>query len=648
MIHSTLRPSAPRRNRFRHSRLLGVAALGLLVSAAGSTWADIQQRTPGGREDKENNSRQDNIRRAAEIPTPKDATVTVLRGEPTRITLSATAALRQPVIFRLGDRPAHGSLSEPRASAEGNTKAVVTYTAGPGTADTDSFTFRVKHRDTATSGSATVRIRIVDPVPEMEVPAELEFGEAVIGETAVRPLVLANRGTATFAASLRLDPPWRLLEESTEVRVEPGARLELRVAFDPAAPGPATARLEFPGSDGKGTRLSGRAVAPVRLQPSLVQLEWDPVARTRRAVATLTNRKESPVDFSLASSPRLGFSEERGTLPPKGSLEVTVSVAMPDAADLQTLLAVVAHGVREEVPLTAAPAPALLALRESPGWTREGDTLSLPGGAADGALVVANEGGEGAVLTVSLPPGWTSPGLEAAATLGPRETRRLLLVPPADRPNAVTGPLELRLHEDRLTLPLSAPAIQAASAAPIGPDALLTAVPTALSQGSRRSLTAQEQQMQIMIDTLGIFPHDTRFDRSLPELQALTLGRMEPDRVPISLKSAGSQYSYVVFRDDYRPPPGGVRPTRHWLPIEGLKWKTTGETVATTIDGLVPGGRILLRFAVRTPDGRTGTPSNPIAITTPAPKPSRWGWIVSGALILAAGWWARRRWLLNR
>ncbi len=131
-------------------------------------------------------------------------------------------------------------------------------------------------------------------------------------------------------------------------------------------------------------------------------------------------------------------------------------------------------------------------------------------------------------------------------------------------------------------------------------------------------------------------------------MQAPTLGRMEPDRVPISLKSAGSQYSYVVFRDEYRPPPGGVRPTRHWLPIEGLKWKTTGETVATSIDGLIPGGRILLRFAVRTPDGRTGTPSTPIAITTPAPKPSRWGWIVGGALLVAAGWWARRRWLLNR
>lgn len=644
MIRSNLKPAAPWRNRFRHSRCLGVAVLGFLC-LTGPLPADIQEGKSGGRDDKEKNSRQDNIRRAAEIPTPKDATVTVLRGEPTRIVMSSTAALRQSVVFRLGDRPAHGTLSDPRPSPDGNTKAVVTYTAGPGTASADFFTFRVKHRDTATSGSATVRIRIVDPAPELQVPGELDFGEAVVGETAVRPLVLENRGTAAFAAPLRLDPPWRLLQDTPEVRVEVGARVEVRVGFTPLAPGEATAALEFPGVGTAPTRLAGRAVAPVRLQPSLVQLVWEASSRTRRAAVTLTNRLESPVDFTLAGSPRLGLSEERGTLPARGSTDITVSVALPDAGDLQSLLAVVAHGVRDEVPLTAPPAPAVLALRESVGWQQDGESLSLPAGAAEGALVFANEGGEGAVLALALPVGWSSPGLENAVTLGPRETRRVLLVPPTDRLEAISGPLEVRLHEEKLVFQLTAPpaAGSAASVTPIAPDALLTSVPTVLTDAGRRRLTAQEQQMQFMIDTLGIFPYDTRFDRTLPLLEAVTVGKMEPRRVALNLKSAGGEYSYVVFRDEYRPPPGGVRPTRHWLPIDGLKWKTAGESVATTLQGLMPGGRVLLRFAVRTPDGRIGPPSDPIAITTPVPGPNRWGWILGGLVLVAVGWWWRRR-----
>jgi hypothetical protein len=645
MSQTIMRPADAGRNRFRHALLRRGAALVVLCGATGPVVADIQDSRPGSRDDKEKNNRQENIRRAVEIPTPQDGSVTVLRGVPTRIVLSATSALRQPVVFRLGDRPQHGTLSEPRPAPESQTKAVVTYTAGPGTAAADGFTFRVKHRDTATSGSATVRIRIVDPVPELVVPGEIEFGEAVVGETVVRPLILENKGTAAFTAPLALDPPWRLLQEAVLVRVEPGARVEVRIGFTPLTPGEASTRLEFPGLEGTVTRLTGRAVAPVRLQPSLVQLTWDPAGRTRRATATVTNRLDAPVEFTVAGSPRLKFSDERGTLPPRGTLDVTVSVPLPDAADLQSLLSVVAQGVRDEVPLTALPAPPVLALRDAPDWQRDGDRLRLPDRAVEGALVIANDGGESASLVVTMPPGWTSPGLENAADLGPRETRRLLVVPPAERTTEVAGTLEVRLGEDRLALAVSAPAPPVAeSNAPIAPDALLTSVPTALTEaGGQRELTAAEKQMQFMIDTLGVFPHETRFDRGLPELQAVTVGRMKPDRVDLSLKPVGGEFTYVVFRDAYLPPPGSQRPTRHWLPIEGLKWNTGPTAVTTRLAGLVPGGRVLLRFAVRTPDGRVGPPSNAIAITTPAPKPRHWLWIAGGAGVVGLGWWWRRR-----
>lgn len=649
MIFSNLWPAVRRCNRFCRVLRAVVAGLGLFL-VVGPLNADIQQEKRGGREEKDTPKPRENIRRATEIPTPQDQVITVLRGVPFEIVLSATASLRQPVIFRLGEGPSHGTVSSLRPSAESNTKAVVTYTAGPGTAGSDVFTFRVRHRETATSGSASVRVRIIDPQAELVVPAEVNFGEVAVGEVAVRPLVLENRGTAAYTAPLRLDPPWRLMQEVPEVTVAAGATLEVMVSLTPLRLGEAKGRVDFPDVAGAPTRLVGRVVAPVRLQPSLVQLEWEPDGRSRRAVATLTNRLNAPVDYVLTGSPRLKFSAERGALPARGTAEVKVSLEWPDVLEVQSLLSVLALGVRDEVPLTAPPAPPVLILREAPEWQRDGDRFILLPAAREGALVMANEGGRTASLSVILPSGWTSPGYEDGVDLGPRETRRLLLVPP-DRSVDVSGDLEAVLDGQKLVIGLRAlarPPQPVVEVVPTRPDALLESS-SATAPGLRgdRPVTEEEKRLQLMVDTLGVFPAGFEVDRSLPELSEVSFGQMAPENVPLLIKSVGAEYSYAVFREEYRPPPGGTRPTRHWLPVNGLQWKATGGTVSTTLEGLSPGVRTLFRFAVQTPDGRIGLPSPPVAVTTPTPKPFPWGWCFLLVVLTGAGfWWRRRRRLI--
>jgi hypothetical protein len=623
--------------------------LGLLLGVSPLN-ADIQQEKRGGREEKDTPKPRENIRRATEIPTPQDQVITVLRGVPAEIVLSATASLRQPVIFRLGEAPSHGTVSALRPSAESNTKAVVTYTAGPGTAGTDVFTFRVRHRETATSGSASVRVRIIDPQAELVVPAEVDFGEVAVGEVAVRPLVLENRGTAAYTAPLRLDPPWCLMQDVPEVTVAAGATLEVMVSFTPLRLGEAKSGVDFPAVAGVSTRLVGRVVAPVRLQPSLVQLAWEPDGRSRRAVVTLTNRLNAPVDYVLTGSPRLKFSAERGALSASGTAEVTVSLEWPDVLEVQSLLSVLALGVRDEVPLTAPPAPPVLILREAPEWQRDGDRFILLPASRDGALVMANEGGRTAPLQVVLPSGWTSPGYEDGVELGPRETRRLLLVPP-DRLVDVSGELEAVLDGQKLVIELRAlarPPQPVVEVVPTRPDALLeSSSVTAPGLRGDRPLTEEQKRLQLIVDTLGVFPAGFEVDRSLPELSEVSFGQMAPEKVPLLIKSVGAEYSYAVFREEYRPPPGGTRPTRHWLPVNGLQWKNTGETVSTMLEGLSPGVRTLFRFAVQTPDGRIGLPSPPVAVTTPTPKPFPWGWVFLLVVLTGAGfWWRRRRRLI--
>lgn len=636
-------------NRFCRVLRAVVVGLGLLLGVSPLN-ADIQQEKRGGREEKDTPKPRENIRRATEIPTPQDQVITVLRGVPAEIVLSATASLRQPVIFRLGEAPSHGTVSALRPSAESNTKAVVTYTAGPGTAGTDVFTFRVRHRETATSGSASVRVRIIDPQAELVVPAEVDFGEVAVGEVAVRPLVLENRGTAAYTAPLRLDPPWCLMQDVPEVTVAAGATLEVMVSFTPLRLGEAKSGVDFPAVAGVSTRLVGRVVAPVRLQPSLVQLAWEPDGRSRRAVVTLTNRLNAPVDYVLTGSPRLKFSAERGALSASGTAEVTVSLEWPDVLEVQSLLSVLALGVRDEVPLTAPPAPPVLILREAPEWQRDGDRFILLPASRDGALVMANEGGRTAPLQVVLPSGWTSPGYEDGVELGPRETRRLLLVPP-DRLVDVSGELEAVLDGQKLVIELRAlarPPQPVVEVVPTRPDALLeSSSVTAPGLRGDRPLTEEQKRLQLIVDTLGVFPAGFEVDRSLPELSEVSFGQMAPEKVPLLIKSVGAEYSYAVFREEYRPPPGGTRPTRHWLPVNGLQWKNTGETVSTMLEGLSPGVRTLFRFAVQTPDGRIGLPSPPVAVTTPTPKPFPWGWVFLLVVLTGAGfWWRRRRRLI--
>jgi hypothetical protein len=496
-----------------------------------------------------------------------------------------------------------------------------------------------------------VRVRIIDPQAELVVPAEVDFGEVAVGEVAVRPLVLENRGTAAYTAPLRLDPPWRLMQDVPEVTVAAGATLEVMVSFTPLRLGEAKSGVDFPAVAGVSTRLVGRVVAPVRLQPSLVQLAWEPDGRSRRAVVTLTNRLNAPVDYVLTGSPRLKFSAERGALSASGTAEVTVSLEWPDVLEVQSLLSVLALGVRDEVPLTAPPAPPVLILREAPEWQRDGDRFILLPASRDGALVMANEGGRTAPLQVVLPSGWTSPGYEDGVELGPRETRRLLLVPPPDRSVDVSGELEAVLDGQKLVIELRAlarPPQPVVEVVPTRPDALLeSSSVTAPGLRGDRPLTEEQKRLQLIVDTLGVFPAGFEVDRSLPELSEVSFGQMAPEKVPLLIKSVGAEYSYAVFREEYRPPPGGTRPTRHWLPVNGLQWKNTGETVSTMLEGLSPGVRTLFRFAVQTPDGRIGLPSPPVAVTTPTPKPFPWGWVFLLVVLTGAGfWWRRRRRLI--
>ena len=632
----------------------------LLATAAGcgAVSADIQGPTgsdKGGKRDKTRETPSEAIRRATEIPTPKDATVRVLRGRPTEIVLEATAALRQPVEFRLGDQPRAGSLSPLRPAADSSERAVVTYTASPESATrTDSFTFRVKHRSTPTSGSATVRIEISDPRADLAVPAQIDFGEVLVGESAVRPLSIVNRGNGPYTGRLDLVPPWRLIQPTPDIELAPGERTEVSLSFSPLRPGAESFVLNYAGQASLKTTLVALAGSPVTVEPALVQMAWRAADHTRRGEVTLFNRTNGPALCELATSPRVQLSHPSASLAAGASQRVELILPADDSSELQAPLSVTAASTRLEVPVTAPPAPAWLRVRDAQKLEKSGSVYLVAPRPEGAALVVENAGGIAAPLRVLAPPGFALPGFEDGRELGPGDIRRLSIEPTRPNQSITEGMLLCQLDESRLSIPLrtlsSSPAAPASvgttDSKPPARDPLLESQSRPSTAGAghqERPLTPDEQELSDMIDMFGIFPA-LPYDRSLPELTSMARKSMSPTKMTVSVQLPGPEYDCIVFRQEYRTRPGSSKPIRYWIPWDGLEFRKTGTELLVTFKNMIPGSRHSIRLAAKAPDGRIGPASLVVHMTMP-PKPSRaWIWWVVGGLggLGAFFWWRRR------
>ena len=630
----------------------------LAAAFGGAAHADIQgpvKKKPSDQPPGE--SAKDRVRRAIEIPTPKAATIRALRGKPTEIVIEATTPSRQAVEFRLGEMPRHGTLTPPQPSPDSKDRAIVIYTAAAdGTAHEDQFTFRARHRDTATSGAARVTIEIIDQKPALEIEREVDFGDVTVGESAVRQIVIKNVGTGAMAARLELDPPWRLLDSAGVIAIEPGAHETLRVGFSPLAPGDAGHVIEFAGIAGGKVSLRAKGVAPFEVRPEWVTLEWVRELKIRRGRFSVSNRTPSPLSIVIEAPDRLHVRPPDAELAAGAGVDIEMTLPTSDSAGLQAPVTVAARGCRVDVPVVGSAAPPFLDLEDMTSIKSERGALLIPVGGEAVTLVVANGGGSTAPLFINCPGGFEVVGFVPGRDLKPGDRAAFGIKSPESRGTPPEGELTLELGEDRLPIALRAHRPEPPVRPPIdGGAAFVSGVAATTSttvansadttDGEEPEMTADEIGMRAMLDTVGVFPREIVFDRSLPEVDQVRMKSMAPTRLTLAWKPVGPDFDYVLFRQEYRPIRGDHVPTRHWVPWNGLRFKKSASEVEVTLKGLQPERRHSLRLAVKAPDGKLGPASVPFVAVTPSRKSGLWWKILLGSICVGGiGWIAWRRW----
>jgi hypothetical protein len=300
----------------------------------------------------------------ADITLPRQAppqaeaqTVRVWRGEQTTIPLRAHYGGTGTVAFAIVQRPEHGELTELRLL--GDNRATVTYqNDGAEGVMSDGFRYVVKAGGERVSSPAEVRISVEERPPRMVLPGKVEFDEIVAGTSASRPLAITNEGGGVLEGRLSVSAPWHL--SATEYRVKSGQTETVEVSFRPEEGREFVGQMTLAGSDASQTSvlLTGRATAPVRVEPDHLQID-SPKTKSdfRSGTVSLTNETERALGLKVEAGQKIEPIPEIA-LAPHEKKQISIVVLSHPQVPVHEEIVFVGSGFKARLRIDAAAAPA--------------------------------------------------------------------------------------------------------------------------------------------------------------------------------------------------------------------------------------------------------------------------------------------------
>ena len=162
-------------------------------------------------------------------------------------------------------------------------------------------------------------------------PDHLDFGQAGVGETVHRTVVLTNRGTAPLAVErIRVTTPFEALEAS--LTLAPGESRSVGVKFSPAESGPAEGVLGVESARGAArVSLRGEAHGLPALHIDRKRVEFGEVAigELSTALVTIENRGQGALRLSkLAVASPFEASADASEVAPGKSARAEIRFAI--------------------------------------------------------------------------------------------------------------------------------------------------------------------------------------------------------------------------------------------------------------------------------------------------------------------------------
>ncbi len=339
-------------------------------------------------------------------PQGNPLNIEVPRGRAVLITLSAYS-LTSPIIrFRIKRGAEAGKVGIPKFASAST--AVVRYQppdgAGPGD---DSFWFAVQS-EAGVSAPVEVTIKITDKDPLFVAPTELEFGQVLVGGSAVKTLELQNLGGGLAEGTVKVPDGWTV-QGDADYHLGRGEKQDFALIFTPADEQGYTGDIEYTGNEERATDLSGEGVGPLAVTTTTVNLAQ--AGEMRTGMIHLVNHTNGalPVKLKPGGSIR---TDSTATVPANGGVDITVNAAGNDAVDDH--VTVEGEGLRMDVAVhadaaNAYSAPDIAAAATPPPPPRETAPKTSPGPTtvvqvADAAAAPDSAPDSGAFPSMTLPP----------------------------------------------------------------------------------------------------------------------------------------------------------------------------------------------------------------------------------------------------
>lgn len=621
-------------------RLLLVAAVCVGVPVTG--WADISDGVrPTGGKKKE--------KPAPRAPVAKDVTVRVVRGKTTEIVLEGITGTGSAMDFSIRTMPRIGQLQPAVPVSSGPSKAVVRYTAAPGTSgERDVFTYGVQIPGRPSSTSATVTVLISDPRAKLVCVGAVDAGVVVAGETVVRPLTIRNTGDGVWAGGAELPAGWAWRTPAGgEFSLEPGGVIEAELVCQPTVPGLQDETVVLDGAT--RLRLTARAIAPFTAFPSTLVLDWEEASMKRSGRVQLQNNTKAALEVMIDGPKEFGM-EERVTVPADGKLEVPVSAVTALDVAGKGMVQFSGGGHRHAVTVESRVAPAVVRMKAGmPGEVDFGKVAVSEAGKVEKSVEVENAGGSQATVSVEGLQAFVVSGLgeKGTAVVKPGGVLTLGLKVRESRAGMYAEKLVVVSGTARVEVPLRVELTgEAAGGTGNAADRVLenTSTRPVVSAVPRNN---EERAAHARLAMGGLLAADGTERADLPRINLVDYVSDDGYSVTFAWDlPEGEGWTFRILR----PKVGRSKLTgqfaRIWEPAgKEAVIRIEGRRATATVSGLVPGDPFKCALQTIAADGRKSLPGDQLTFHPLLPAPVPWVRYVLGVLAaLVVMIWGWKKW----